>query len=166
MTKGEIVEILGRHKEAKARRGVLEADVARMERQLEREQAEDAAGSTMQGRGFGGVPGSGRISKAVETAAVRSMDGEPSQMLAMWQAELEAMREELAQLAAITDRVDRAMDALTQMERQVIELHEMEGVSWRELVDRSRRLWGYVISEGTLRNRQRAALEKLAVAMR
>ena len=166
MTKGEIVGILGKHKEAKARRAILEADVARMERQLEREQAEDAAGSTMQGRGFGGVPGGGRISKAVETAAVRSMDGEPSQMLAMWQAELEAMREELAQLVAITDRVDMAMDALTQMERQVIELHEMEGVSWRELADRSRRLWGYVISEGTLRNRQRAALEKLAVAMR
>ena len=165
MTKDEILEMLREHKEAKARRAILEADVEEMRRKLEREEQADVVGRTMQGKGFGGVPGGGRISKVVEMAVVRSLDEGPSPMLAQWQDELKSMEAELAGLVSVTDRVDRGMEALTGMELQVIELHELEKVSWRELADRSRRLWGYTMSESTLRNKRRAALEKLAAVM-
>lgn len=166
MTKTELLEILGKHKESKARRAILEADVQDMLISLNRAAMTDAAESTIRGAGFDGAPSSGRIGKPVESAALRSIEGKASEALERWKAECEAMQEELAKLVKLTDRVDKAMEALTQMERQIIELHEMERVSWRELGDRSRSLWGYFTSEGTLRNRQRKAVEKMLAAMK
>lgn len=165
MTRDALIVLLQGHKMAKARLEVLRTEAERMIVQINRAAMEDAAMSAMHGGGIAGASGGGGISKPVETAAIRSMDGIPSPQMRVWLEESRQMQEEIQRIERRVEPVDVALSGLRQQERIVIEQHIMEEVSWRELACMTPRLFGEHKSQGTLRGWQSDALNKLAGAL-
>jgi hypothetical protein len=83
-----------------------------------------------------------------------------------WMQECQEMEKELEKLNRVVRRVECGLEALDAEELQVIRLHEIEQVSWREMVDNARKLFGIPYSQGTLRNKQQTGLEKMLEVMR
>lgn len=166
MDKAGLIEILRSHKKTKARRDVLAGDVEDMVRRINREAMNDAAESTMHGMRYDGVPGGGKLSKPVEEAGIRGADGVVTPIMRQWMQECAEMEQELEKLNRVVRRVECGLEALDAEELQVIRLHEIEQVSWREMVDNARKLFGVPYSQGTLRNKQQTGLEKMLEVMR
>lgn len=164
MTKGEVMELLRGHKLDKARLEILRAEAGEMLVRINRAAREDAAQSAMHS-GIGGLHGGGIISKPVEAAGIRSMDGVLSPQMRQWLQESEQMQRELERLERRVATVDRALGGLRQKERVTVEQHIMEEISWRELASMSPKLFGEHKSQGTLRGWQSDALDKLLRAL-
>lgn len=164
MTREQLIEMLRGHKMAKARLEILRVEAGEMLMQINRAAREDAAQSAMHSS-LGGMPGSGIISKPVEAAGIRSLDGVLSPQMRQWLEESEQMQQELQQLERRVETIDRALGGLRQQERVTVEQHIMEGISWRELASMSPRLYGEHKSQGTLRGWQSDALDKMLIAL-
>lgn len=164
MERDELLERLRSYKRDAARREHLTCEIQDMAIRINRAAvAETVLGS---GGGNDGMPKGGKISKPAERAALLIADGVVPERVLEWQGELETMQAELGTLERRVRMIDRAMSALNEMERVVVEMHEMEGVSWAELEARSRRLFGVDVSRNTLRNRRRDALDMMLEVLR
>lgn len=165
MTRDELVEMLRAHKVTRARRANLAIEAEEMLIRINRAAANDAVVMANRAPGGDGTPRGNRISKPVEAAGIRSMDGDVSEQMAMWLEESKQMQEELLRLGRMNDRVENAMRALSERERVVVERHIMDGVSWAELVAMSPRIFGVTLSRGTLRRIKDGALDKMLSTM-
>jgi len=165
MTREALIELLRGHRMDQARLMILKEDAEKMIVQINRAAREDAAMSAMHGGGIAGASGSGSISKPVEAAAIRSMDGVPSPQMKVWLDESRQMQEEIQRLERRVIPVERALAGLRQQERIVLEQHIMEEISWRELACMTPRLFGEHKSQGTLRGWQNDALAKMERAL-
>lgn len=154
------------YKRCTARRDYLMQAIEYLSKQIETEKGRAMTDEALHGIDMSGMPHGTMPGNPVESLVLRYASGYKPQYIQYMDADLQQMRDELAEVTTVCKCVEAWMQALNDKERKVVQAHIIHGLSWAEVLPLFRADYSYTSSRDGLRYIQRTALDKIYDAAR
>ena len=157
----QIDTMLRGHKACVARCAHLAVYIQELEKDLQREMERALGDEAIKARQYTDIPIGTDISSPVEHLVLKYFDGYVPPHVQDMRAELAELRAEQEQAQRNIRYVEGWLHALTQRERDLIELQVIEGAYWSEVLHRLGEKHGNVFSKSGWRKMKGRAIRKI-----